>query len=141
METEKETKGQFDEFATDVIRPIMQAMFKAAFECLSYCREDSDEEELVPYAVKEGVLETLDDIIEHCGSQAGWADAASLFGFAAGRDGMKPGREFRRMEGITKALRDLIQAKKDQIQGELADMKEQEKRAKLAAIADKLGFR
>ena len=138
-ETEKETKGRLDDFATNIVKPIMQAMFGAAFDCIAQYEEGSGEI-LVPYALKEGVLETLDDITKSFESHAGWSDAASLIGFAAGRDGMKQGREYRRMARVTKALRDLIKAKNDQLKGEIADMKEQSEHAKLTAMADKLGF-
>lgn len=134
---EPEKKKQIEEFADGVIKPIMETIYEKAFDCIETYKGDSNEPIKIPFSVHDGILETLDEIIEHCESQAGWADGASVISFALGKDGMRPGRQFRSMAKIATALRDLIKAKDDQIKTELSAMQEHEKTENMAKA---LGF-
>jgi len=126
-----------EKFANEVIKPIMDKIHEVAFTCIETYKGDSDEPINIPLCVNEGVLETLDEVIEHCESQAGWADGASIIGFALGKDGLRPGRRYRSMAKIAIALRDLIKAKNDQLEEEKNGMREHEGRERMAAM---LGF-
>jgi hypothetical protein len=135
METKEE--GRFDKLANEVISPIMQKIYEAAFECIETYKPNSDEPVIIPMFVKEGVLEGLDQVIEHCESQASHYDSASVIGFALGKDGLKPGRQFRGMAETATALRNLIAVKNEQIKAELSEMGNQRKHEQIAAA---MGF-
>jgi len=128
----EKTKGRFDDFSVEVIVPIMQKMYEVAFESIESIIGESNEIISIPLGVKDGVLETLDEIISYCIERAGTSDGASLIGFALGRDGMKPGRQFRSMQKIATALRDLIEAKDEQIKQEIAGTREYAERERVA---------
>jgi hypothetical protein len=132
-----EKKSRFDEVATEIIAPIMEKLFEVAFDCMETYKPDSEIPVVIPIGVKEGVLEKLDEVIEHCHEQAGHYDAASLIGFALGKDGAKPGRKYRGMEKVATALRDLISARNDQIEAEFHGEREHHERERMAAA---LGF-
>ena len=133
----EKTKGRFDDFSVEIIVPIMQKVYEVAFESIESISGESDGITFVPVGVRDGVLETLDEIISYCIERAGTADGASLLGFALGRDGMKPSRQFRSMQTIATALRDLIEAKDEQIKEEIASTMEHAERER---VANMLGF-
>jgi len=117
-----ETKGQFDKISNEVITPIMQVIYGVAFEKIEMHKIGLENPIIVPLGVKEGLLEELDQIIDYCKSRASYHDSASVIGFALGRDGLKPGRQFNSMAEVAAALRDLIAAKDKQIKAELSEM-------------------
>ena len=131
-----EKKGRFDEIATEIIAPIMEKLSEVAFEN-AVVEHDGEKDTIVPLRVKDGVLEKLDEVIEHCHEQAGHYDSASIIGFALGKDGAKPGRKYRAMAEVATALRDLIKARNDQIETEISSMREQIERE---CMAKALGF-
>jgi len=135
--SEKKKREKFEKIANEVLQPIMERVYEVAFDCLETYKDGTDEPIRVPFGAHDGILETLNEIIEHCESQAGWADGASVIGFALGKDGMRPGRQYRSMAEIVTALRDLIKAKDEQIKTELSSLREHEERERMAAM---LGF-
>jgi hypothetical protein len=129
---EEKAKGEFDDFAINVITPIMNKIYEVAFDCLNTYECDSDVPVIIPFSVKEGVLEILEKIIQHCEKQKSFYASASIIGFALGRDGMKPSREYEGMSAISQALFDLIKAKDDQIKEELNGIRKEQVNERLA---------
>jgi hypothetical protein len=126
------SESRFEKLATEIITPIMQKVYEVAFECLETYKGDSDKPLIVPFAVKDGVLEGLDEVISYCEDRAGYYESASIIGFALGKDGMKPARQMESMAEVATALRDLIKAKNDQIKAELEGVQEHAKRERMA---------
>ena len=122
---------RFEKIANEIITPIMQAVYETAFNCLE------TEKGLVPIGVKDGVLESLDEVIERTEDIASFYDSASVVGFALGKDGNKPGRQHRSIAKIACALHGLIKSKDDQIKSELSAMQEHDKREYMAKV---MGF-
>jgi len=125
-------KSRFAEIATDILKPIMDKVSEVAFDCFY-----SDGGKIEPFAVKEGLLEKLDEVIDHLSDQESHYAATSIIGFALGKDGDAPARRFRGMLEVATALRGLIIARKEQVENELAAVVEREKRT---AMAERLGF-
>ena len=136
-EMKAEKQERINKCSKEIIKPIMDRVYGIAFDCIEQFHGDSNDVIVLPLGVKEGVLETLDEIIEHCRDQASFYDSASLIGFAMGKDGLRPGRQYRSMGEIATGLRDLIKAKDDQVKDELAWHSEQEQYKRTAEI---LGF-
>ena len=125
--------------ATEIIAPIMERVYEVAFDCMETFKSGEPEPKSVkiPFNAKEDVIEGLDEIIEHLKGRESYMNSASIIGYALGRDGMKPARQYRSMAAIAEALRDLIQAKDDQIKEELSGLKEHQERER---IANMMGF-
>jgi hypothetical protein len=98
---------------------------------------DSENPIFIPLGVKEGLLEELEQIIEHCESKASYYNSASIIGFALGKDGLKPAREYNSMAEVATALRDLILAKEKQVKDGLSEMGRQRENERIASI---MGF-
>jgi len=123
--------NNFDEIANHVIKPIIDKVNEVAFICV--CTNSGD----MPIAVKEGILEKLDEVIEHLESQQSFYASASVVGYALGKDGDAPARKYKGMAEVATALRDLIKARKEQMEAEIAAVGEHKERT---AMAKKLGF-
>jgi hypothetical protein len=129
--------GEFDDFAVNVITPIMNKIYEVAFDCFETFKHDSDEPVTVPLGVKEGMLEKLEKITQFCKEQKSYYESASIIGFALDRDGMKPSRKYGDMAAISHALFNLIKAKDDQIKKELKDVNRKNEEERIASI---MGF-
>jgi len=124
-------ENRFAEFATDILKPIIDKVSEVAFECI--CTD----KDIIPIAIKEGVLEKFDEVIEHLENQKSFYASASVIGYALGKDGDAPARKFKGMVEVATALRDLIKARKVQMENEIAAVGEHKKRT---AMAENLGF-
>ena len=124
-------ESRFAEFATDILKPIIDKVNEVAFICV--CTNSGD----MPIAVKEGVLEKFDEVIEHLEDQQSFYASASVVGYALRKDGDAPARKFKGMVEVATALRDLIKARKVQMENEIAAVGEHKKRT---AMAENLGF-
>jgi hypothetical protein len=131
----EKTEGKFDKIANDVLKPIIDKVYEVAFEYIETYKDD--EPIKVPLAIKKNILETLDEVIEHCKDRASYYDGVSIISFALGKDGMRPGQNYRHMVAIATAIRDLVSAKNDQVKDELEYMKIQQKNEHTASM---LGF-
>jgi len=130
-------ESKFDKISNGVIFPIMQKIHEVAFESIETFKGDTENSIFVPLSVKEGLLEELDQIIEHCKSKASYYNSASIIGFAIGKDGLKPVREYNSMAEVATALRDLIAAKDKQIKTELQEKHRQGENERIASV---MGF-
>ena len=124
-------KGRFAEIATGVIKPIIDIVNGVAFTCV--CTNSGD----MPIAVKEGVLEKLDEVIEFLEERESYYQSISVIGYALGKDGDAPARKYRGMVEVATAIRDLIKARKEQMEAEIAAAGEHKERT---AMAESLGF-
>jgi hypothetical protein len=135
--SKEKNKEKFEKIANEILKPIIDKVYEVAFEYIETYKGDSDEPIKVPLAIKENIIETLDEVIKHCEDQAGFYDSASIIGYALGKDGSRPGQEYRHMIAIATAIRDLISAKNDQVKDELEYMRKQQNNARTAS---NLGF-
>jgi len=137
MDNEQSPKGAFDEIAVNVIAPIMNKIYEVAFDCLETYHHDSETPIIVPFAVKANVIEELEEVLKHCQQKESFYHSASVIGYALGKDGMKPARQYGSMARVCKALLDLLEAKNDQIKEELEYAKNGQARERMASV---LGF-
>jgi hypothetical protein len=124
-------KSRFAEIADSIIKPIIDEVSKTAFQCVY------TDSHIIPIAIKEGVLEKLDEVIEHLEDQQSFYASASIIGDALGKDGNAPARKYKGMVEVATALRDLIKARKEQMETEIAAAREHNERT---AMAERLGF-